>query len=88
MILGTILIFFLIFISNSKLHFRGTVTTFTNILFIKTSAKGKGTQCTHHRKTKVLFHPRETSLCPVKGTCQGGVHRKRGIVFDAKTMDL
>lgn len=76
MILGTVLIFFLIFKNNSNLHFRGAFETFTNILFIKTSAKGKGMQCTHHWKIKFLFYPRKISLCPVKGTRQGGGAQK------------
>lgn len=62
----------LIFKNNSKLHFRGIYATITKILSIITSAKGKGTQCTHHGKAKGSFYPREISLCHVKGTRQGG----------------
>lgn len=57
---------------NSKLHFRGIYATITKILFIITSAKGKGTQRTHHGKAKGSFYPRETGLCHAKGTRQGG----------------
>lgn len=58
--------------NNSKLHFRGIYATITKILFIITSAKGKGMQRTHHGKAKGSFYPREISLCHVKGNHQGG----------------
>lgn len=64
--------------NNSKLHFRGIYATITKILFIITSAKGKGMQHTHHGKAKGSFYPREISLCYMIGDHQGeGAQRER-----------
>lgn len=103
MSLGTTLAlcFFLTSIKeNSKLHFRRTLATSTNTLFIKTSAKGKGEvgvgwgggergkQCTHTTGRQRSPFTQEESACDLQSrSTRGGMRGKGGIGFAARPRD-